>query len=124
MGRIRNSRGWLAWVAIVAVLGNVLAFASRHAPVQAAVDDMFGAHLNCTADGAGVPAPGDGRSDKPGHCAACTLLTGFVFVVALAFAAVAFALVSLFRPIGFDLGTLAAHLSLGGIRSRAPPVPA
>jgi hypothetical protein len=125
MGRIRYNRRWLAWVAIVAVLGNVLAVAARHAPVQAAIDDMFGAHLNCTGDGAGVSTPGDGRdrNDKPGHCAACTLLAGFAFFVALAFTAVAFASASLFRPIGFDLGTLAAHLSLGGIRSRAPPLP-
>jgi hypothetical protein len=126
MGRIRNNRGWLAWMAIVAVLGNVVAFASHHAPVVAPMEDMFGAHLNCTADGGGPKAPGDGRDrdDKSAHCAACTLLAGFALVVALAFAAVTFASVSLFRPLGFGLGTLAEHLSLGCVRSRAPPLPA
>jgi Protein of unknown function (DUF2946) len=126
MGRIRTNRRRLVWLAIVAILGNVVVFASRHAPVESAIEDMFGAHLNCTADGGGVPTPGDRRDgdDKPGHCAACTLLAGFALVVALAFAGVAFASVSLFRPLGFDLGTLAEHLSLGGIRSRAPPLPA
>lgn len=126
MRRIRNNRRWLGWIAIVAVLGNVLAFASRHTPSQAAIDDMFGAHLNCTVDGARAQAPGGDwdRNDKPAHCSACTLLAGFALILALAFAAIAFLSPLPFRPLGFDLGTLAAHLSLGGIRSRAPPLPA
>jgi hypothetical protein len=126
MRRIRNNRRWFAWMAVVAILGNLLAFASHHAPTAAAIADMFGAHLNCTVDGAGAPAPGDGRhrDDRPQHCAACTLLAGFALVVALGCEPVAFPSASIFRPLGFDLGTLAEHLSLGGIRSRAPPLPA
>jgi hypothetical protein len=121
MQRIRNKKRWLSWIAVIAVLGNVLAGALGHVPAQAvgAIDEIVPAHLICTADGATDQAP-DGSST---HCAICALLsTGFGLIVALAFAAIAFPSTVVFHPPRFGLRTLADHLRLGGIRSRAPPV--
>ena len=79
------------------------------------------------AAGAGTDAPtggGDGHRDgKSSHCTACTLLAGPPSLVALVFAAIAFP-AGFFRPFRSAARTLADHLSLGGIRSRAPPVAA
>jgi hypothetical protein len=72
-------------------------------------------------------APGDSRQDRhdgrSSHCTACTLLAGLAVVIALVFARVAFP-ARIFRPFPASARTLADHLSLGGIRSRAPPLPA
>jgi len=128
MQRIRNSGRWLSWIAVIAVLSNVLAGALCHAPARAAGanDDIFGSHLFCTAGGVHAQAPGGGEepSGKSAHCTACTLLAGLALNVSLAFAAIAFASAFILHPLRFDLRTLADHLSLGGIRSRAPPLPA
>jgi len=128
MRRIRNKRHWLSWIAAIAVLSNVLAGALCHAPARAAgaIDDIFGAHLICTVGATHTQTPG-GSQDPDGestHCAACTLLAGFALIVALAFAAIVFPSTFIFHPLRFDIRTLADHLSLGGIRSRAPPLPA
>jgi hypothetical protein len=128
MRRLRNKRGWFSWIAVLAVLGNVLAGALGHVPARgaASLDDMFGAHLMCTGDAAQTQAPGGGQDPdgKTAHCSLCTLLAGFTLAIALAFAAIAFPATSIFHPLRFDLTTLAEHLSLGGIRSRAPPLSA
>ena len=52
---------------------------------------------------------------------ACTLLAALALAVALAFAAIAFP-ARIFHPFRSAARTLADHLSLGGIRSRAPPL--
>jgi len=130
MRRIRNNRGWLSWIGVIAVLGNVLAGALCHAPAQARpaagpVDDVLGALAICTAHGAQEPQPGSGGQDpggKQNRCATGTLLAGLALVVALVFAAVAFPPTSIFYQPRIGTRTLADHLSLGGIRSRAPPV--
>jgi hypothetical protein len=124
----RNSLGWPRWIGVIAVLGNIVAGALGHAPLRetAGLDDMFGAHLMCTGDAAQTQAP-RGRQDPDGksaHCALCTLLAGFALAVALVLTAIAFPPTSIFRPLRFDLATLANHLNLGGIRYRAPPLPA
>jgi hypothetical protein len=130
MQRMRNKRRrLLSWVAALAVLSNVLAGALCHGPAQAAgsIDDILGVHLICTSDGAQtqVPEGGQDTDGKSKHCDACRLLAAFaLIVVALAFAVIAFPSALVSRPPKFDLHTLAEHLSLGGIRSRAPPVSA
>ena len=58
---------------------------------------------------------------KSTQCATCTLLAGFALIVALAFAAMAFPSTFIFFQLRPSARTLADHLSLGGIRSRAPP---
>jgi hypothetical protein len=133
MGSRRHSARAKGWLGIVAVLSNVLASILCMAPVRSlfASDDGSGPIILCTEHGMQVlpgsePAGGgaqDPRDGKSGHCTACTLLAGLALVVALAFAAVAFP-VRVVHPFQSAARTLADHLSLGGIRSRAPPLSA
>jgi hypothetical protein len=125
----RNMRRWLGWIAVVAILGNMAAGALGHARAQgaASLDDPFGAHLMCIGRDAAqpqVPGGGGDPDQKTAHCVLCTLLAGFALAATVAFAAIAFPAACAFRPLRFDLPTLADHLNLGGIRSRAPPLPA
>jgi hypothetical protein len=85
---------------------------------------MFGAHLMCTGGATQTQAPGGSQDPdgKSGHCVLCALLAGFTLAIALVFAAIAFPPTYVFQPLRFDLTTLADHLRLGGIRSRAPPL--
>lgn len=131
MRRLRNNRRRLSWIAIIAVLGNVLAGALGHAPAQAAdaIDDIFPAHLICTGSGSHLEVPGDGQDTDggtPTHCAVCGLLlsAGVSPIATPASVAVAFPPTFVLHPPRFGLRTLADHLRLGGIRSRAPPLAA
>lgn len=122
-------RAGLKLLGIIAILSNVLAGALCHMPSKAAglVDDILGPLVICTSDGAStVPHGGSGPEPdkKSDHCATCTLLGGFALAVALVFAAIAFPPWSVAYRIRIGVRTLADHLSLGGIRSRAPPLPA
>jgi hypothetical protein len=129
MGGARKRGRWAGWLGVVAVLGNVLAGALCHLPAQAAaasgpVDPILGPLAICTAHGEQAPPPGGNQDgERPAHCTVCTLLAGSALVVALAFAAVAFPQGKIFPPRS-AARTLADHLSLGGIRSRAPPLSA
>jgi hypothetical protein len=71
------------------------------------------------------PAGGgqDQRDSRSSHCTACTLLAGLALAVALVFVATAFP-VRVVHAFKSGARTLADHLSLGGIRSRAPPLSA
>jgi Protein of unknown function (DUF2946) len=131
MRAARNSRRWLRWLGVIAVLSNVLAGAVCHMSGQAQaaagpIDDVLGPLAICTAHGEQAPAP-NGNHDPGGkfaHCAACTLLAVFGLIVALVVAAVAFPSTFIFYQLRLGARTLADHLSLGGIRSRASPFPA
>lgn len=120
----RHKRAW-AWLAIIALLSNMLV---ALAPSKAAslVDEILGPLVICTADGAKT-AQGDGGSGRhapPDHCPTCTLLAQFVLAVAVILTAVAFPVLAAAIPTPTGSGPLALHLSLGGIRSRAPPLSA
>lgn len=133
MGSLRNSARVKGWLGIVAVLSNVLASVLCIAPAKAvvAIDDVLGPVVVCTEHGPQLlqesdPAVGSGQDQRDGksrHCTACMLLSGLALVVALLFATIAFP-AAVFRPFHSGARTLADHLSLGGIRSRAPPLPA
>jgi hypothetical protein len=120
-----------SWLGIVAVLSNLLASVLCLAPAKAVVpvDDILGPLVICTEhgpqavpDGAVPGSGGEGQRDgKSSHCTACTLLAGLALAVALVFAVIAFP-VRVFYPFKSAARTLADHLSLGGIRSRAPPL--
>ena len=128
----RNGRRWLSWLGVVAVLSNVLAGAICYLPTQAraaagaVVDDVLGQLVICTTHGAQPASAGDPQSpapanDKKSHCTACTLLVTFALAVAFAFAAISFPPARVFYQRRTSARTLADHLCLGGIRSRAPP---
>lgn len=121
------------WLGIVAVLGNILASVLCMTPAIpiAAADDVPGTVILCTEHGLQVlpgsdPVGGSGQDQRDGkssHCTACTLLAGLALAVALVFATIAFP-ARVVRAFESAARTLADHLSLGGIRSRAPPLPA
>jgi hypothetical protein len=121
----------MGWLGVVAVLGNLLASVLCVVPVKsvAPVDDLIGPLVLCTehgpqtvpgtdATGGSGGNQGDARSS---HCTACTLLAGLTLLVAFVFAAVAFP-ARIVLPFKSSARTLADHLALGGIRSRAPPL--
>lgn len=117
----------MGWLGIVAVLSNVLAATLCYAPGRTAGLVDGAAHLLCTSEGLQTAPPPGGNPEQPtndrSHCTACTLLAGLAVAVAFAFVAIAFP-TGVFRRLRSKARTLADHLSLGGIRSRAPPVPA
>jgi DUF2946 family protein len=135
MERHRERPRVMGWLGIVAVLSNLLASVLCMAPAKALtpVDDLIGPLVLCTEHGPqAVPGSDpsasrdqrDGQGDgKSSHCTACTLLAGLALLVAFVFAAIAFP-VRAVQPFKSAARTLADHLSLGGIRSRAPPLPA
>lgn len=132
MGSLPISARGMGWLGIVAVLSNVLAGLLCMTPLStfAAGDDAAGPIAICTEHGLQVlpeSGPKGGGRDQhdghSGHCTACTLLAGLAFALALVFVAIAFP-VRIVRAFKTAARTLADHLSLGGIRSRAPPVTA
>ena len=95
----------------------------------AAVDDILGPLVLCTEHGPqavpGNDVSGSGqnkRDGKSGHCSACALLAGLALAFVLLVAPIAFP-EPIFRPFPSRARTLADHLGLGGVRSRAPPLP-
>jgi Protein of unknown function (DUF2946) len=130
MERRRERPRVMGWLGVVAVLGNLLASVLCVAPAKAIapIDDLIGPLVLCTEHGPqavpGNNAPGGGGDQgdgKSSHCTACTLLAGLALLAAFVFAAIAFP-VRIFLPVKSAARTLADHLSLGGIRSRAPPL--
>ncbi len=122
----------MGWLGVVAVLGNLLASVLCIVPAKsvAPVDDLIGPLVLCTehgpqtvpgtdATGGSGGNQGDGSSSI--HCTASTLLAGLALPVAFVFAAVAFP-ARIVLPFKSSARTLADHLALGGIRSRAPPL--
>jgi hypothetical protein len=129
MGVARRHQRIFAALAALALLVNLAASALCHAaPARAAapalVDDVLGVLTICTTDGSGNIVHGGTQNPaekQQGSCTVCTLLKVFAFAVALAFAAVVFPIRIAPVPVRRRVRTLAEHLSLGAIRTRAPP---
>jgi Protein of unknown function (DUF2946) len=129
MGQFRQRRTHWAFVAIVALLGNVFASAFCCAPSIAKkteiVDAVLGTLTLCSSSGANSD---DGTNQPPGsktpHCPICLGLThtavlGTPYVLALTPLVRAFA-----RAADVDRRGPGEPLRLGGLGSRAPPLPA
>jgi hypothetical protein len=123
----------MSWLGVVAVLSNLLVsvLCITTATLAAPVDDILGPLVLCTehgpqtmpgGDGQGAPVPGKRQNqsdDRSSHCTVCTLLAGIALLATFVFAAIAFP-DRIFYAFRSSARTLADHLSLGGIRSRAP----
>ena len=123
MAGLRRHRRVTGWFAALALLGNMLAmaFVGPSAAVTR-VDDLLGTVVICTADGAKV-LPGEGPDhSRAQHCPACTLLAPVALAVAIAFITIDFPPALSTRPTILQPRAPAVHVSLGGIRSRAPPL--
>ncbi len=129
MGVVRRHRRLFGVLAILALVANVVAGALCHMPARTAtiVDDILGPLSICASDGSGTlqhgSAPDQDRKTD-GSCTICTLLKAFAVAVALAFGTIVFPIFGAPTPQSAGVRTLAQHLSLGAIRSRAPPLPA
>jgi hypothetical protein len=124
----RKYKRCLAWLGIMALLGNVMAGAFGYAPARKMVplvDEVLGVLIICTADGAKDGSHGGGSPihNPADHCPACVTVAKVALAVALVLLAViAFPLPVAARPVPIRSRPLAPHLSLGGIGSRAPPL--
>ena len=120
----RHKRAW-AWLAIIALLSNALATLSP-APLPGAslVDDVLGPLVICTADGAkeNPDHGGSGRHAPSDHCPACVPVKPLVLAVAVILTGFDFPPSPPSRPARLQSRSPAIHVSLGGVRSRAPPL--
>lgn len=125
MGLLRRHRRVPGWLAIFALLSNVLAMALL-APAAAAplVDDILGPLVICTADGAKTSLPHDGGSGgqtPSNHCPACLTVAPYALAVAIVLTAIVFPQPHAAKPTRLQSRSPAVQLALGGVRSRAPP---
>ncbi len=116
-----------AFLAAIALVLAAVTASFQRAPAQTAglVDPVLGLVSVCTADASpATPEQGGGRHQHSQyHCPLCTLLTPVALPDAdLPDTAVVFAATPLPAPVPQEARTLADHLVLGGIRSRAPPL--
>jgi hypothetical protein len=122
----KSRRGW-AWLGIMALLGNVMVGAFGYAPAKKmvpVVDEILGALVICTSDGAKDASHGGSPIHNPSdHCPACVTLAKVALAAALILLAViAFPLPVAARLVPARSRRPAPRLSLGGIGSRAPPL--
>ena len=143
MAATSRVRSTVALLSVLALIGNMLAGGFLHlGPAQASalgaqppaaaastiVDPVLGVLPICHAGGEAIGAEEQTPAGHPGggagHCPACTLITKVaVAALALTFEPVVFAAAPLLPPQpAARTQPLADHLSLGGIRSRAPPL--
>jgi hypothetical protein len=127
MGGIRQYRALIAWVALVALVGNLASGLFCPLPPKSAALDMppelAAAMVMCASHG--EPAPADDPAPAPAKpcqiCTAATLLSFILLVAAL------LGFVAPARPRWFAsrfLSALAHDLRRAGLNSRAPPLPA
>ena len=89
------------------------------------VDEVLGALIICTSDGARGASHGGGSPvhNPADHCPACVTLAKVAFTAVLVLLAViAFPLPIAGQRIPIRFRPLVPHLGLGGIGSRAPPL--
>jgi hypothetical protein len=116
-------RRFIAWLAIVALIGNVLA-AFAPSKASALVDDVLGHLVICTSDGAKAPQGDEGTGGRKSsdHCPACRLIAHAPLAVIFVVTAFAFPAPATAITIASSSGWLAIQLDAGAIRSRAPPL--
>jgi Protein of unknown function (DUF2946) len=124
MGTVRHHRGPIAWVALVALIGNLVLGMFCSVPLKSpALDPLLGAVI-CTSHGEQAPADENPAPAPSKPCQICTA------AVALSLVLLVTALLGLLpqsRPrwAAFRLITaLADGLRRDGLGSRAPPLPA
>jgi hypothetical protein len=130
MAAIRHRKALFVWLAIAALLGNVVTGIICSGPTKRqSIDypsDLLGALIICSEHGAQVLPSDDGDNPelptKP--CQICMTAVGFAFILVLAAMSV-LVLVARDRRIIFDfIATFADAIRRAGLGSRAPPLPA
>jgi Protein of unknown function (DUF2946) len=124
---IRRHTRLAALIAILALVGSLVSgpFAPKKAAVSL-VDDVLGLLVLCTSHGSQTLTQDGGNSvpePASAHCWMCTLLAALTLVTGiLLLLPLALGLPRVRRFFSSGVRTLADHLCLGGIRSRAPPL--
>jgi hypothetical protein len=125
----RSFRIAAALAVALALVGRTLVGAFGHAPTAVAaaglVDPVLGPLSICASAGPDFGSQGGApvRDDQSGHCPACALPGGPATpAIALASSAVVFPAAPDRPCCAVGARIVADHLSLGGIRSRAPPL--
>ena len=127
MGQFRQRRTPWAWLAIVALLGNVFATAFCCAPSFAKkaeiVDRVLGTLTLCSSGGANSD---DGTDQQPGskapHCPVCLGLTNTALLTTPYVLPLAIPVPPVARTADIDRHDPSEPLKLGGLGSRAPPL--
>jgi hypothetical protein len=124
MSCVQRQRRAIAWLVVVALLGNAFAFSVRWSSA-AVVDHGLGALVICTADGAKT-VPGDGSSGRQpaDHCPACRLVTPFILAAPVAELVMAVPGLAGARPDAAPAVQVLPHFRPSANRSRAPPLSA
>jgi hypothetical protein len=126
MGAVRRHSRLAAWLAIVALVGNVLAAAFCHPPAkQAPLDypaDLLGTFVVCSG---AHEAADDGKTPDPPTkpCQICIVVAALNLVIALAIVALLFPATTGRWSAVSCTATFADLLRRAGL-SRAPPLPA
>jgi Protein of unknown function (DUF2946) len=126
MRRLRRNGRFSSWLAVVALLGNALAMAlpPRPAVAATAIDELLGAVVICTADGAKALAGGGGsapvQQPSSDHCLAC--VTVAQAALAMIFTALLFLLLPAATPVPAWRRPSLYRLRPGGTCARAPPL--
>jgi len=126
MHNLRRHRLSVAWLVVLALLGNAVLAALCAAPAKraSAVDGILGPLVICTSHGADASAPDGAPSPllPTEHCPACALLAKVAVIPApLLVSEVAAQDAASLRPMPPQARRLAEHLGPGHVRSRAPP---
>jgi hypothetical protein len=128
MGGLRRHRTLIGWIAVVALLGNVVAGAFCSMPAKAGPldypPDLAGAFVICSEHGSQMPAPaGDDEPTAPGKlCPLCLAAAAAALVLAFAFLSSLLPLPTN-GVIAFDFTpALRDALRRAGLGSRAPPL--
>jgi hypothetical protein len=128
MGQFRSRQAQWACVAIVALLGNVFASAFCCAPSFARkteiVDAVLGTLMLCSSSGVNSD---DGTNQPPGskapHCPVCLGLTHTALLATPYVLALTLPVPAVARAADVDRHDSSEPLKLGGLGSRAPPLP-
>jgi hypothetical protein len=127
MGAIRRHRTLIAWIVMLAVFGNVVAglFCVTSANPDAIDDPILGASIICAAHGEQT-APEDGTLPAPptAPCQICVTVAAFALVYALVAITLSLPLPVRSRLTVPPIPALTLAIRLGGLGSRAPPLPA
>jgi Protein of unknown function (DUF2946) len=126
MWRARMYRGCVAWLVVLALVGNLLAGILSPSTAKGAtlIDDVLGALVICNGAGGTADHGNGGERPSSEHCKLCPLLAGFALLATLALILFAFPVPVAFKPPTSFARTLPDHLSLGCVYSRGPPLSA
>jgi hypothetical protein len=128
MGRLRGSRTLWSGLALVALVGNVIASAFCCAPALSRkaeiIDPILGAIPLCTSGLAALDKDGKKPTGQKQHCPVCLAAANKALAASVLDLSLAAPGVVATSAIQSEPPAIEERLRLGGLGSRAPPLPA